>query len=157
MLYCTCELLLTAISYTGLQVLQLDLHLLIVPHSLFALPPVKHRQYTNSIKVNELSSSAYRQKWHERPTHIPVTALCSLLRTIISQRNRSVFLPVYEHYDEHDESHYGGSHPDSHLSLQRKCRLRLAVVLHSAQREVEIPHFHLENTNYRLFTAWRPF
>lgn len=37
----TCELLLAAISHTGLQVLQLDLHLLVVPHGLFALPPVK--------------------------------------------------------------------------------------------------------------------
>lgn len=37
----TCELLLAAISHTGLQVLQLDLHLLVVSHGLFALPPVK--------------------------------------------------------------------------------------------------------------------
>lgn len=56
-------------------------------------------------------------------------------------------LPVYEDYDEHNESHYGGSHPDSHLSLHRKRRLGLAVILNSAQREIQIPHFHLGNTN----------
>lgn len=56
-------------------------------------------------------------------------------------------LPVYEDYDEHNESHYGGSHPDSHLSLHRKRRLGLAVILNSAQREIQIPHFHLGSTN----------
>ncbi len=56
-----------------------------------------------------------------------------------------MFLPVYEDYDEHNQSHNGGSHTDSHLSLQRKCRLGLAIILHSAQREVQIPHFHLES------------
>lgn len=55
-------------------------------------------------------------------------------------------LPVYEHYDEDDESHDGGSDPDSHLSLQRKRGLGLAVVLHSAQGEVQVPHSHLETT-----------
>lgn len=56
-------------------------------------------------------------------------------------------LPVYEDYDEHNESNYGGSHPDSHLSLHRKRRLGLAVILNSAQREIQIPHFHLGSTN----------
>lgn len=65
--------------------------------------------------------------------------------TQITATEYSVCLPVYEDYDEHDESHYGGPYPDSHLSLHRKCRLSLAVVLHSAQREVQIPHFHLKN------------
>lgn len=54
--------------------------------------------------------------------------------------------PVYEDDDEHNESHDGGAHPDAHLSLQRECRLGLAVVLHSAQREVQIPQLHLEST-----------
>lgn len=40
----TCELLLAAISDTGFQVLQLDLHLLVVSHGLLALPPVKSQQ-----------------------------------------------------------------------------------------------------------------
>jgi len=35
----TCELFLAAVSHAGLQVLQLDLNLLVVPHGLFALPP----------------------------------------------------------------------------------------------------------------------
>lgn len=55
-------------------------------------------------------------------------------------------VPVYEHYDEHNERHDGGSHPDSHLRFQRKRGLGLAVVLHSAQGEVQVPHFHLEVT-----------
>lgn len=37
----TCELLLAAISDTGLQVLQLYLDLLVVSHGLFTLPPVE--------------------------------------------------------------------------------------------------------------------
>lgn len=43
-LFCdgTCELFFAAISHTGLKVLQLDLHLLIVSHGLFAFPPEKH-------------------------------------------------------------------------------------------------------------------
>ena len=54
-------------------------------------------------------------------------------------------LPVYKDYDEHNESHYGGSYTNSHLGLQGECGLGLAVVLHSAQGEVQVPHFHLES------------
>lgn len=51
MLDFTCELLLAAISHTGLQVLQLDLYLLIVPHGLFALSPVQSQQRMDNIYV----------------------------------------------------------------------------------------------------------
>ena len=35
----TCELFLAAVPHTGLQILQLNLDLLVVPHGLFAFPP----------------------------------------------------------------------------------------------------------------------
>ena len=47
---CTCELLLTAVPDAGLQVLQLDLYLLIVPHGLFALSPEAQQRSCLSTK-----------------------------------------------------------------------------------------------------------
>lgn len=112
----TCELFLAAISNTCLQILQLDLHLLIISHGLFAFPPENHQK--------------------------TFLGHCSLFSTL---RYLFLHLPVYKDYDKNNKCHYGGSHTNSHLSLHRKSRLSLAVILYSAQREIQIPHFYLKS------------
>ena len=70
----------------------------------------------------------------------------SLYGTTELQNHTRLCLPVNEDDDEHDEGHDGGPHPDPHLSLQGERGLGLTVVLNPAQREVQVPHFHLEST-----------
>lgn len=117
----TCELLLAAIPHARLKVLQLDLYFLVVPHGLFALSPDKSiRLFRKGIKKTKTGFNVIQKGEYEGAARM----------------NNSIHLPVNEHYDEHNKSHYGGPNPDSDLSLQRESGLGLSVVLNSAQREV---------------------
>lgn len=52
--------------------------------------------------------------------------------------------PVNKNNDHNDEDDKRGNSSDPNLSLQRKSGQTLSVILHSAQREVQISHLYLQ-------------
>lgn len=58
----TCKFFFATISHTGLQVLQLDPHLLIVSHRLFAFPPDKKEILSKQILENKKIKKTNRKK-----------------------------------------------------------------------------------------------
>ena len=83
------------------------------------------------------------------------TAVEDSMVKVLAVKHLCKCLPVYEHNDEHNQSHDGGPDPDSHPGFQRKRGLGLAVVLHSAQWEVQVPHSHLEITERVWTQCWQ--